>query len=440
VSALGAEAMLSRVEQATGRPLRAMIEISDRCNEACVHCYQVQGRKGEMTTAEVERVLDELAAMGVLVLTISGGEATLRRDFLHIVAHARRRGFAVRVFTNGLTMTRKLAQSLAELAVHVVEVSLYSHRAAAHDFVTGVRGSFERTRAGIAHLVAAGVSVHVKTNLMTVNEGEVEDYVAFVESLGATLAIDAAELLPAEGGSLGPRVWSRSDASYRRMLADPRFGHPWGAPRAAPPLDAPPCGAGESVHVEPNGELRPCTMLELPLGHALADGIAHARAADARFAGLRALRWADVHGCRDCDLRAHCHRCHAAALAEVGDALAPYPSACAEAVLVYERRLGEAPRILPRAGSETRLGPFRACDDGTYEPFADEVTADDDALAARLGWVRRAGASAARAPSRARPGDLVELRRPGRTRTKLERVGGAPAADARETACLGGLR
>jgi hypothetical protein len=47
-----AEAILSRVERSSGRPLRAMIEISDRCNEVCVHCYQVQGQKGEMTTEQ----------------------------------------------------------------------------------------------------------------------------------------------------------------------------------------------------------------------------------------------------------------------------------------------------------------------------------------------------------------------------------------------------
>ena len=80
-------------------PLSAMIEIADRCNEKCVHCYQVQGQKGEMTTEEIFGVLDELAEMGVLFLTISGGEATLRKDFLDIVAYARKKKFAVKLFT-----------------------------------------------------------------------------------------------------------------------------------------------------------------------------------------------------------------------------------------------------------------------------------------------------------------------------------------------------
>ena len=48
-----AEAILTRIEQSSGRPLRAMIEISDRCNEVCVHCYQEQGQKGETGGAHV---------------------------------------------------------------------------------------------------------------------------------------------------------------------------------------------------------------------------------------------------------------------------------------------------------------------------------------------------------------------------------------------------
>ena len=81
MSGRNAGSMLLDAEQEAGRPLRAMIEIADRCNEVCVHCYQEQGLKGEMTTEQLESVIDQLAELGVLILTISGGEATLRKDF-----------------------------------------------------------------------------------------------------------------------------------------------------------------------------------------------------------------------------------------------------------------------------------------------------------------------------------------------------------------------
>src|ERR1700742_4611140 len=137
--------VLARLEAETGRPLAAMLELSDRCNEVCVHSYQVQGQKGELSTGEWRRVLDDLAEAGVLMLTLSGGEVTLRKDFLEILAYARARAFAVRLFTNGMTMTRELAAKIAAQHVVDVEISLYSPRAEGHDFVTGVPGSFDKT-------------------------------------------------------------------------------------------------------------------------------------------------------------------------------------------------------------------------------------------------------------------------------------------------------
>ena len=130
---ISAASVLHRIHGETGTPLGAMIEIADRCNEKCAHCYQIQGQKGELTTEQWKKILDELAEMGVLLLTISGGEATLRRDFLDLVAHARARRFAVKLFTNGLTMTREMAEQLAELADQEVQISVYSVRAEVHD-------------------------------------------------------------------------------------------------------------------------------------------------------------------------------------------------------------------------------------------------------------------------------------------------------------------
>jgi radical SAM protein with 4Fe4S-binding SPASM domain len=415
--------MLSRIEQATGRPLRAMIEISDRCNEVCVHCYQEQGRKGEMTTEQIKGVMDELAQLGVLILTLSGGEATLRKDFLELVAHARARGFAVRLFTNGLTMTAELARALRELAVQLVEISLYSHRAEVHDFVTGVQGSFDKTVAGVRRLAAEGVHVHVKTPIMSVNEHELEPYRAFASSLGATYAFDAGLLMPREAEDRSPEMFSRRQEYHalteRIVPSAPRVP----GKREPKPLSSKLCGAGEYLQVEPDGELRPCTMLHVDLGNAAADGVRAALQAS-QYADLRALRWRDVHGCRDCDLRAHCGRCHARALAEVGDALAPYPSACERARASYEHDTGTALRVLPGARRDVELGPYRAIADGVVETVAHEVTVADDALALRLGWTRRAGGGLGAPRTAARPGELVQIRRPGRAAPRAELVPG----------------
>ncbi len=420
----GAEAILSAIEQRSGRPLRAMIEVSDRCNEVCVHCYQEQGRKGEMSTEQIKAVIDELAELGVLVLTVSGGEATLRKDFLELLGHARKRGFALRIFTNGLTMTQELAAALKALAVHVVEISLYSHRAEVHDFVTGVKGSFDKTVAGIRHLTALGVDVHIKTPTMSLNEDEIDAYIAMAEQLGVTFALDPGHMMPRENEDRAPEVWSRSAKGFKRIMGDERLAGAAPAPRPQKPLGATLCGAGENVHIEPNGELRPCTMLDVPLGNAAREGVRAARDGNDALHALLGLRWADVHGCRDCDLRAYCNRCHAAALAEVGDALAPYPSACADARTAYEVAHGEAPHIAAATARDSSVGPYRQAAGHRFEIIDDVVTAADDALAARLPWLRRLQGGLPAPAQHAQPGELIQIRRPGRKRPSLERAPG----------------
>lgn len=422
--------LLDRVEADSGKPLRAMIEISDHCNEVCVHCYQVQGQKGELTTEHWRHVLDDLAAQGVLILTISGGEATLRADFLEIVAHARQLGFLVRLYTNGLRITRELAAALRQHAVFEVEISVYSTRADVHDFITGVPGSFTRTLEAIGYLVGEGVAVTIKTVAMSVNQAQLADYPAFAAALGVRFRLDTGGVMAREGFDRSPQALSPDPEVVLELEERLHLVRqtPESAAEAAKPArrggDEVLCGAAREFHVEPNGELRPCTMLDLKLGQ-LRDTSAGAAYESQPARELRALRWRDVHGCRACDLAKFCSRCHAASLAETGDALGPYPSACAAARRAVELDLGNSPlRILVVDGTSAALGPYRWVAPAVYETVADTVTAEDSARAERLGWVRRPEAGNPPPTLAIRPGELVQIRRPGERRpsARLTRV------------------
>ena len=415
-----ARVMLARLSEEWRVPLTAGIEISDRCNEVCVHCYQVQGLRGEMSTEQLCGVIDQLAELGVLLLTLSGGEATLRSDFLQIVGYARSKGFALRLFTNGLTMTRELAQALGRHAMQNVEISLYSTRADVHDFVTGVRGSFDRTLAGVRNLVDAKVPVTIKTPVMSVNEGEYAAYAQLAQELGVEYSLSAAELMPRMGGDRSPETFEPSDRGRVELLRELRPAPECGT-KPARPLSAAPCGAGTSIHIESDGELRPCTMLEFDLGHALREGVGAARAGNERMLALRELTWSHLHGCRECDLRPFCQRCYAAALVQAGDALGPYPGACHAAALNYEVSTGHAARVQPQPGAAAASGPYRALGDHTFQQLQDQVNVEDHALAARLGWTRSNTSSPA-PDMAARPGQLIQIRRPGRKKPSLERI------------------
>lgn len=394
-------------------PMSAMIEIADRCNEVCVHCYQVQGQKGELETDDWRAILDELAQMGILFLTVSGGEATLRRDMLEIIAHARELKFAVKLFTNALRVDEEMADELARLAVQEVQISLYSPVAETHDWVTGVPGSFDKIVRATRLLRERGVAVVLKSVLTSFNFDDRHRYVELAESLEADYMLDLG-LDSREDGDRGPQSFALTRTQLDALAEDPLFQRPESPPMPENP-DRHLCGACSGmVHVEADGSMQPCALLPVDLGNAR-DGVASTWRGE-RAQQIRTLRWRDIHGCRDCDLQGYCTRCFASSLREGGDALGPYATACEKARMAYERHHGVSVRV----NGERATGPYRV-DAATHllTPVADERTEHDAELAGRLGWTRGAGAAA---PAVARPGQLVQIRRPGGKKCRSEAV------------------
>jgi MoaA/NifB/PqqE/SkfB family radical SAM enzyme len=53
-------------------------DLTYRCNERCIHCYVDHDDRGEMDTAEVRRVLEELSQAGTLFTTFDTSTCLLR--------------------------------------------------------------------------------------------------------------------------------------------------------------------------------------------------------------------------------------------------------------------------------------------------------------------------------------------------------------------------
>ena len=96
-----------------GVPLSVQLDVTYRCNERCVHCYLDHDDHGEMTTAEINDVLDQLAEAGVFFLTFSGGEVFMRMDFFEIVEYARSLMFCVKIKTNAFMIRESEADRIA---------------------------------------------------------------------------------------------------------------------------------------------------------------------------------------------------------------------------------------------------------------------------------------------------------------------------------------
>lgn len=384
--------LIQRMTSAAGIPAGVHLQVADRCNHACQHCYQIQGRKGEMTLQELKTVLDDLAASGVVLLNVSGGEATLRPDLLDILRYARAKGFAIRLFTNGYTMTPEMARELHKIGLLGVDVSIYSDNPAEHDEVTRVPGSHERTVAGIRAMVAEGLRVHLKVPTTRVALDAGDRIKRLAEELGPTVGVVTTfDITPMENG----------DMASRNMLAPPEELIEKGLLPSWNPADEKepdatlkdhPCGACiHGVAVLSNGDLRPCTDIVAPMGNLKESSFLDLyKQPGAQF--VRTITWENIHGCRDCDLRNACERCHAHAANESNDLLGPYPSGCRLAVARYSGSVGPVTFAPPAEGCEPgrspMMGPFRILEPGVLQAIPDILSEEDLKRREQFSWVR----------------------------------------------------
>ena len=320
-------------------PLRASLELTYRCNLRCRHCYIPKERHGELSREEIEPILDQLAQMGTMFLTLTGGEIATRDDFLDIAGAAKQRGFVLTLMTNGTLMANGSIDEIAKLKPRAVHISLYGACSETHDYVTTVPGSFERTVKAIKGLVKHDVHVKAKTVLMHSNVGEHKEIKALAQSLGAD---------PVAGISISPGKDGSKLPLQHRLSPDDMEFYFTGESKlpGAPDSDFDPmrsllCKAGRSTcSISPDGRVFPCLLTPLALGslkeQTMSD-IWHQKGNEL----LDRLRMSEAYEsspCLRCDLLPLCNRCPGVAYTETGDLFGPSPSACRRAELMAKTR------------------------------------------------------------------------------------------------------
>jgi MoaA/NifB/PqqE/SkfB family radical SAM enzyme len=205
-------------------PLGVQLDLTYRCNERCVHCYLDHDDHGEMTTAEIKHLLDELAEAGVFVLTLSGGEIFLRKDFFELLEHARQLMFCVKLKTNAVLIREGEAKRLRDLGVESIQISIYSHRPEVHDAITLIPGSLKRSLDAIRFLKTQGIKVIIANVLMIQNMEDYPGVRALADELGVECTLDptvtAIPLLSAVSKS-SARFQPRTRMSWSRCPAAP---------------------------------------------------------------------------------------------------------------------------------------------------------------------------------------------------------------------------
>ncbi|MEQ1886572.1 MAG: radical SAM protein [Bryobacteraceae bacterium] len=311
MQSLGAKAMR------LGIPLAAQIDITYRCNERCIHCYLDHEDHGEMTTAEILDVLDQLASAGVFFLTISGGEIFMRRDFFEILDRARALRFCVKLKTNGVMIHEEDAKRLAEAAIDSVQISIYSHRPEVHDRITKLPGSLKKSVEAARLLRKHGIKVFFANVLMKGNSGDYRGVQQLAADNDVNFSIDPT-LTPMMDGNRDVLDLSITPEELHAVFRDPTLV-PEEENMCAPPAgplgeeDAHvtlPCSAGHTAcYVSPYGDVYPCVSFPLPSGNLRKQKFIDIWKHSPQLEEVRSITVSQLQGCSTCVHGSSCTRC-----------------------------------------------------------------------------------------------------------------------------------
>ena len=188
------------------------LELTNRCNLTCAHCYAESGprpsRKDALTTADYKRLLEEATALGCRAVQFLGGEPTLHCGLPELITRARALRYEhLEVYTNGTVLPDTLLSCFVDNRVSMA-VSVYADDPDVHDAVTRRIGSHRRTISNLQRMVTAGLDVRIGLIAMDVNKGRVDNTVSFLRGLGIEkVRIDVTRSVGRGGG---PPCWVNS--------------------------------------------------------------------------------------------------------------------------------------------------------------------------------------------------------------------------------------
>jgi radical SAM protein with 4Fe4S-binding SPASM domain len=157
-----------------------------QCNLNCIHCYASADNKkspNELTTAEGETLVRDLADFGVPVILFSGGEPLMRKDLFQLIRLAKSLGIRTALSTNGTVITDDIAKQIQDIGFSEVGISL-DGIGATNDHFRGKKGAFDAALAGIRKCKALDLRVSLRLTITKHNFEDIPAIMQLVEDEG----------------------------------------------------------------------------------------------------------------------------------------------------------------------------------------------------------------------------------------------------------------
>ena len=177
------------------------IETGFTCNSRCRYCTQLdyraipQADKLDLSTEQIIERIRYGAANGYDQIGFSGGEPTIRPDFIELIREARKHDFKrIGVTSNGRMFAyRKFAEEAMLAGLDGFTFSLHGHTPELHDKITASPGALEQAMQGLRNIAAVkrkhGLDAHLMNNqiLLPENTHYIKEVVETMGPFGVSL-------------------------------------------------------------------------------------------------------------------------------------------------------------------------------------------------------------------------------------------------------------
>jgi radical SAM protein with 4Fe4S-binding SPASM domain len=263
-------------------PVFVVWELTLACNLKCLHCGSRAGhrRAGELSTSECIDVVRQLAELGTREISIIGGEAFVRKDWLTIVKAIRDHGIECAMQTGGYKLSGAMIEAAAEAGLQGIGVSIDGLETL-HDHLRGVSGSYtdalrvlnDCRRLGLTASVNTQITATIMPQLPELMDVILEAgvrywHVALTVAMGNAVDHDEILLQPYDLATLMPLLADLHRKGRERdllLLPSNNIGYfgPYDALWRGPDRGYyPGCPAGQNViGLEADGTLKGCPSL-----------------------------------------------------------------------------------------------------------------------------------------------------------------------------------
>lgn len=258
-----------------------MCELTYRCSEMCIHCYNAgatrnnsetnyRGARAELSIDDYKKVIDDLCSMGLTKVCLSGGDPFSKFIVWDIIAYLYEKELAVDIFTNGISVVDKV-ENIARFYPRTIGISLYSDIAEIHDSITRVKGSHDKTISFIEGCSRYALPILLKCCIMKQNVSSYRTVMEVGHKYGALAQFDLNITDSTEGDKFASTYLRLGHEELMIVLCDkdlPYYISGDGVKNVERNDEDIMCNAGlTTLCVTPEGNVQPCCAFPLKLGN-----------------------------------------------------------------------------------------------------------------------------------------------------------------------------